>query len=90
MQIPLDMSWLRLKRDTDLNGSLLHTFGKNGYVKRFHRHISSEVILEHNQISAWQISTQRRKEGNSNRLMWRATQCHDKDGPMMAPAVFSG
>jgi hypothetical protein len=51
--IPLDMSWLRLKRETDSNGSVSYTFGKNGYVKRFHRQISSEVILEHNQISAW-------------------------------------
>jgi len=57
--IPLDMSWLRLKRETDSNRSVSYTFGKDGYVKRFHRQISLEVILEHNQISAWQISTQR-------------------------------
>ncbi len=31
--IPLDMSWLRLKRETDSNGSVSYTFGKNGYVK---------------------------------------------------------
>jgi hypothetical protein len=88
--IPLDMSWLRLKRDTDSNGSVSYTFGKNGYVKRFDRQILSEVISEHNQISAWRISTQRRKEGRSDRLMWRAMQCHNKDDPMMAPDVFSG
>jgi hypothetical protein len=64
-------------------------------VQRFHWQIMSEVILEHNkisanQISSWQISMQRRVEGRNNRLKWRATQCNDKDGPMMAPDVFSG
>jgi hypothetical protein len=88
--IPLDMSWLRLRRDKGSNGSVSYNFGNDGYVKRFHRQYSSDVILEHNQISAWRISTQRRKEGRSNRLMCRAIQCHDKDGPMMAPDVFSG
>ena len=34
--VALDMSWLRLERSTDINGKVSYSFGKGGYVKKFH------------------------------------------------------
>jgi hypothetical protein len=88
--IPLDMSWLRLERRECSDGSVSYTFGSDGYVKRFHVQHASEKCYESREVSAWRISTRRRRDGRSDRFVWRVAQCHDKDGPMMAPDVFSG
>jgi hypothetical protein len=88
---PLDMSWLRLKRHEGSDGSVLYTFGNDGYVKPFRcQYASGKCGNECREISAWQISTQRQMVGRTDRFIWRTVQCHDKDGLMMAPDVFSG
>ena len=87
--VPLDMSWLRLRREEKLDGSIAYTFGEGGYVKRFHDQTVSQ-FPECNKISAWKILTGRTLDFRQNRLMYRARQCSDADGPMLAPDVFSG
>lgn len=92
--IPLDMSWLRLQRsDTaDNDGSASYSFGRGGYVKRFWRECSplSACTGVGRTVSAWRISMGRMGGGGTPRLLWRASQCHDRDGPIMAPDVFFG
>ena len=88
--VPLDMSWLRLEREVKRDGSVSYTFGKGGYVKRMHRQHTSELIPENCSISAWRISTRRTLEFRQNRMVYRARQCSDSDGPMLAPDFFWG
>ena len=88
--IPLDMSWLQLQSEEKPDGSAVYTFGNGGYVKRFYDKSVSRMFPECNMISAWQISTGRTLDFRQNRLVYRARQCSDADGPMLAPDVYSG
>ncbi len=84
------MSWLRLEREEKPDGSVSYAFGEGKYVKRMHRQHTSELIRENCSISAWRISTRRTLDFRQNRIMYRARQCSDSDGPMLAPDVFFG
>ena len=100
--VALDMSWLRLERSTDDNGKVTYTFGKGGYVKRFHmegtKHFRyqypkrSDMRFEKvvDRVSAWRLSLNRTSDLQQNRVVYRVEQCLDSDGPRMAPDVFDG
>jgi len=97
--IPLDMSWLRMKRTvTPLSSSgvtgvaeVTYTFGKDGYVKRFSdTRWSAKYYRDFNRVSAWRISLHKTIARRQNRIIYRAVQCHDSDGPMLPPDIFNG
>ena len=101
--VALDMSWLRLERSTDSNGKVSYTFGKGGYVKRFHMEEPKQFrYLEYrgyscgrfdefvDRVSAWRISLNLTKDLQQNRVVYRVEQCRDSDGPKVAPDVFDG
>ena len=70
--------------------SVSYSFGEGGYVKKFYSEQKLCVILENNTISAWRILTERTLDFCQNRLMYRALQCRDSDGPTLAPDVYFG
>lgn len=84
-----DMSWLRMKRDYRVDGTPFYTFGNGGFVRRLHHESTGSDPADH-RISVWRISPVGLFDYETDRLMHRVVQCHDKDGPMMAPDVFSG
>ena len=88
--VALDMSWLRLCRMVGTDGLVSYSFGEGGYVKKFYSEQKLCVILENNTISAWRILTEQTHDFCQNRLMYRALQCRDSDGPMLAPDVYFG
>ena len=95
--IPIDMSWLRMERHVtpptsalDEHSEVYYTFGKDGYVKSFSSSKITPGFPDGDFVSAWRISKDRIGERRRKRVIYRANQCHDKDGPMMAPDVFNG
>ena len=101
--VALDMSWLRLERSTDNNGKVSYTFGKGGYVKRFHEEERKGFRYDEypnrsynlfeksvDRVSAWRLSLNRTSDLQQNRVVYRVEQCRDSDGPKMAPDVFDG
>jgi len=98
-----DMSWLRLQRKvTDRGRGVSYTFGSDSFVKRFftevtgHRAFDSDgrpgcrFLDENCRVSAWRISTGRTHHSQQNRVVYRAIQCHDVDGPMLPPDFIAG
>ena len=79
--IPFDMSWLKMHRRVGADGKSSYVFGKGGYVRRF-------AAQTENCIPVWRIRSCR--QDRLERVIYRALQCHDCDGPKMAPDVFSG
>ena len=88
--VPHDMSWLRLKRDYDVDGMPFYTFGDGGFVRRLHSKSSGSNPVDNRRISVWRVSPGKLFDCETHRLMHRVAQCHDKDGPRMAPDVFAG
>ena len=88
--VALDMSWLCLRRMIGTDDVVSYSFGEGGYVKKLYSERKLCVILGNNNISAWQILTGRTRDFRQNRLMYRALQCRDCDGPMLAPDVYCG
>jgi hypothetical protein len=88
--VALNVSWLCLRRVVGADSSVSFSFGKGGYVKRFYSERKSSWIHESNTVSTWRISTGRTSDFWQNRIMYRALQCCDCDGPMLAPDVYSG
>jgi hypothetical protein len=41
-------------------------------------------------VLAWRISTGRTRGTQQNRVIYRAIQCHDADGPVLAPDLLQG
>ena len=81
-----------------------YAFGEDSFVKRFFTETKGEPVLrneerpadgwrhldEHHRISAWRISTGRKHPSQQNRVIYRAIQCHDSDGPMLPPDILQG
>ena len=89
--VALDMSWLRLERNTDHTGNVLYTFGEGGYVKKFH--VDETLPTSYgpvSHVSAWRCSLNRTSAMQQNRVFYRVQQCLDSDGPKLAPDVFDG
>ena len=99
-----DMSWLRLQR-TETHGGreVAYTFGADSFVNRFLSETKGHGVFydeggrtgrryldEDHRVLAWRISTGRTNGSQQNRVMYRASQCHDADGPMMAPDLLDG
>ena len=83
--VPLDMSWLRMQRNQLPDGSAHYTFGEDGYVRQFATEVRG-VQGRQNRVSAWRFCFR----GHQRRMIYRALQCHDSHGPMLAPDVFNG
>jgi hypothetical protein len=84
------MSWLCLERVVGAYGTVSYSFGEGSYVKKFYLERKSSLILENNTVSAWRVSTGRTPNFRQNRVMYRASQCCDSEGPMMPPDVYFG
>ena len=82
--IPFDMSWLRMHRDVGVDGRVSYGFGEGGYVRRF----ASSGLGNDSRIPVWRIRSCR--HDRMQRVIYRALQCHDREGPKMAPDVFNG
>ena len=80
--ISLPMSWLRLQRHHHLDGTPFYTFGKDSYVKRL-------FYDDRKLISVWRIGF-KGLQHDERRLIYRAEQCQDSNGPKLPPDVFSG
>jgi hypothetical protein len=98
-----DMSWLRLRREvTGGDREVSYAFGSDSFVKRFFTDLTgprvhyadgrpgSRCLDENRRVSAWRISTGRTHRSQQNRVMYRAIQCHDVDGPMLPPDFLVG
>lgn len=93
-----DMSWLRLQRKEKLRMEIdvSYSFGKDSFVKRFFVDSPGDPalrnggwqFLENRRVSAWRISTGRLHPSQQNRVIYRAVQCHDTDGPMLPPDIL--
>jgi hypothetical protein len=101
-----DMSWHRRQRDVSspqTNGEVSYTFGEDSFIRRFffeckegglccgplhngHPH----YLDSHGRVSAWRISTGYRHCFLQNSVVYRVFQCHDADGPMLAPNFIGG
>ncbi len=81
----------------------LYTFGKGGYVKRFHEEEPKDFWYDEypnrsyklfeksdDRVLAWRISLNRTSDLLQNRVVYRVEHCRDSDGPKMAPDVFDG
>ena len=84
---PLDMSWLRLHRNEVGCGAErargpVYTIGDGGYVKRLHCDGS-----DGHPVSVWRMTYNILQD---KRVILRAKQCADHDGPMLPPDVISG
>ena len=92
-----DMSWLRLQRNDD---TMSYTFGTDSFVKGFYKESWGErvsygpshfwkfrYLIKNHRVSAWRISTGRTGVSQQNRVIYRAIQCHNADGPM-SPTDF--
>ena len=90
-----NMSWLRLQRNDDM---MSYTFGADSFVKRFYHESRGEresygpshvgqfhYLSSNDRVSAWRISTGRTGVSQQKRVVYRAIQCHDADGPMLPP-----
>ena len=88
--VALDMSWLCLERSIDNNGKVSYTFGKGGYVKKFHVEERRQLDYTVDRVSAWRLSLNRTSDLQQNRVVYRVEQCLDSDGPKLAPDVFNG
>ncbi|KAI2497612.1 hypothetical protein MHU86_16861 [Fragilaria crotonensis] len=73
-----DMSWLRLQRELTCGGREV------SYTSGWH------FLDENHRVSAWRISTGRTHHSQQNRVIYRAVQCHDVDGPKLAPDLLQG
>ena len=100
-----DMSWLRLQREVTRDSrEVSYKFGFDSYVKQFYAEqtghhvyydehdISSgwRFLDENHRMSAWRISTGRTHHSQQNRIIYRAVQCYDADGPKLAPDLLQG
>ena len=95
-----DMSWLRLQRKEKLrmDGQIdvSYSFGRDSFVKRFFVDSPGDPairnggwqFLENRRVSAWRISTGKKHPSQQNRVIYRAIQCHDADGPMLPPDIL--
>jgi hypothetical protein len=85
--IPHDMSWLRLHRSevvgsAQRSGVPVYTIGDGGYIKRLHCGGSDGLP-----VSVWRMTYNILRD---KRVIIRANQCADHDGPMLPPDVISG
>jgi hypothetical protein len=80
--IPLPMSWLRLQRCYNPDGTPYYTFGDDSYVKGL---FQDDGKL----ISVWKLGFLG-LQPDDRRLIYRAGHCLDSNGPKMPPDVFSG
>jgi hypothetical protein len=78
-----------MKRDYCLDGSPFYSFEEGGFVSRFY-HESNGSNPDDNRISVWRVFPVKRNESEADCLIHQVAQCHDKDGPKMAPDVISG
>jgi hypothetical protein len=92
------MSWLRLQREVH-RGVVSYTFGDDSFVKRFVSECEGEPVdlgaprardtrmylTKNHRVSAWRISAGYRHCSLQNRVVYRAIQCPDADGPMLPP-----
>ena len=98
-----DMSWLRLGRKVTNGGrDVSYTFGSDSFVKRFSAELTGRrafhvggrpgwrFLDQNRRVSAWRISTGRMHQSQQNRVVYRAVQCHDVDGPMLPPDFIVG
>jgi hypothetical protein len=85
--VPHDMSWLRLHRSEVLDSQQrcvpMYTIGDGGYVKRLHCGGGSDGLP----VSVWRMTYNILCD---KRVIIRANQCADQDGPMLPPDVISG
>ena len=82
-----DMSWLRLQRDVSspqTNREVSYTFGEDSFIRRFFSK------CKEGGVSAWRILTGYRHCSIQNRIVYSVHQCHDADGPMLAPDFILG
>jgi hypothetical protein len=87
--IQLDMSWLRLWEDVGAPPTARRfSFGRDGYVKRFARESTSGLPSSH-YVSAWRVTSSNLRIVR-DRLVLRASQCADSDGPRLPPDFFGG
>lgn len=84
--IPFDMSWLRMRRHIGVDGKAAYGFADGGYVRRFSTGLGS--CPKDNRIPVWRIRSCR--HDRMERIIYRALQCHDCEGPKMAPDVAAG
>jgi len=86
--VPHDMSWLRLHRSSEVGSGAeqprapVYTIGDGGYVKRLHCGGS-----DGHPVSVWRMTYNILQD---KRVILRANQCADQDGPMLPPDVISG
>lgn len=82
--VPLDMSWLHLHRGETVGsaGPPVYTIGDGGYVKRLHCGGADGFP-----VSVWRMSYNVLLD---KRVIIRAEQCADQDGPILAPDIISG
>jgi hypothetical protein len=84
--IPFDMSWLRMRRHVGVDGKASYGFADGGYVRRFATGLGS--CPKDNCIPVWRIRSCR--HDRMERVIYRALQCHDCEGPKMTPDVYAG
>jgi hypothetical protein len=90
-----NMSWLCLQRNDDM---MSYTFGADSFVKQFYHKSRGECVSygpshlmlfhylsSNHRVSAWRISTGRTGVSQQKRVVYRAIQCHDADGPILPP-----
>jgi hypothetical protein len=78
-----------MKRDNRRDGSPFYSFKEGGFVRRFY-HESNGSNPDDNRISVWRALPVKFNESEADCLIHQVAQCHDKDGPKMAPDVISG
>jgi hypothetical protein len=79
---PLPMSWLRFEHHHHPDGTPYRTFGKDSYVKSLYAD-GGQVI------SVWRIAFKVVVPDAQRRLVYRAEQCLDCDGPKIAPNMLA-
>jgi hypothetical protein len=80
-----------MKRDYyDVHGTQFYTFGDDGFVCRLYSKSTGCNPVDNRKISVWRVSLGKIFVPETQRLMHRVAQCHDKDRPKMAPDVFAG
>jgi hypothetical protein len=91
-------------RKADGQFDVSYAFGKDSFVRRFFFETQGEPVLrneerradgwrfldENHRISAWRISTGRKRPSQQNRVIYRAIQCRDSDGPILPPDILQG
>ncbi len=69
------------------NCEVSYTSGVDSFVRWF---FSEHMGETHKRVSVWRISTGYRHCSLQNRVVYRVHQCHDVDGPILAPDFIQG